>query len=89
MSEISAGTVAERISRLFETLTHAERKLSNVILDNYPVSGLGTITALAETAEVSAPTVARMARKLGYGGFPELQTALRTELEATLSSPIT
>ncbi|WP_323794963.1 MurR/RpiR family transcriptional regulator [Nisaea sp.] len=89
MSETSAGTVAERISRLFETLTHAERKLSNVILENYPVSGLGTITALAETAEVSAPTVARMARKLGYGGFPELQTALRTELEATLSNPIT
>lgn len=89
MSETSAGTVAERISRLFETLTHAERKLSNVMLENYPVSGLGTITALAETAEVSAPTVARMARKLGYGGFPELQTALRTELEATLSNPIT
>lgn len=89
MSETSTGTVAERISRLFETLTHAERKLSNVMLENYPVSGLGTITALAETAEVSAPTVARMARKLGYGGFPELQTALRTELEATLSNPIT
>lgn len=88
MSETSSGTVAERISRLFETLTHAERKLSNVMLENYPVSGLGTITALAETAEVSAPTVARMARKLGYGGFPEMQTALRTELEATLSSPI-
>tara|TARA_R110002012_G_scaffold80996_1_gene205180 strand:+ start:1417 stop:2268 length:852 start_codon:yes stop_codon:yes gene_type:complete len=80
--------VAERIRRQFEALTPAERKLSNVILENYPVSGLGTITALAETAEVSSPTTARMARKLGFSGFPEMQAALRAELEATLSSPI-
>jgi len=82
------GTVAERIRRRFESLTRAERQLTNVILENYPVSGLGTITTLAETAEVSTPTAARMARKLGYGGFPEMQAALRSELEATLSSPI-
>jgi DNA-binding MurR/RpiR family transcriptional regulator len=81
-------TVAERIRSLFERLTRAERQLANLMLENYPVSGLGSITALAEGSGVSTPTVARMARKLGFQGFPELQAQLRAELEATISSPI-
>lgn len=82
------ATVAERIHRLLDTLTRAERQLANVMLENYPVSGLGSITAIAEAAGVSTPTVVRMAKKLGFDGFPHLQAALRTELEATLSNPI-
>lgn len=82
-------TVAERIRSKFERLTRAERQLANAILENYPVSGLGSITAIAETSNVSTPTVVRMAKKLGFAGFPQLQAALRSELEATLSSPIT
>ncbi len=82
-------TVAQRIHDGFDTLTRAERQLANIILENYPVSGLGSITALAENAEVSTPTVARMARKLGFGGFPDMQKQLRHELEATISDPLT
>ncbi len=81
-------TVGQRIQDCFDTLTRAERQLANAMLDNYPVSGLGSITALAEASGVSTPTVARMARKLGFGGFPELQQTLRGELEATISNPI-
>ncbi len=82
-------TVAQRIQDGFDALTRAERQLANIILENYPVSGLGSITALAENADVSTPTVARMARKLGFGGFPEMQAQLRSELEATISDPLT
>ncbi|MBL1438158.1 MAG: MurR/RpiR family transcriptional regulator [Rhodobacteraceae bacterium] len=82
-------TVAQRIHDGFDGLTRAERQLANIILENYPVSGMGSITALAENAEVSTPTVARMARKLGFGGFPEMQAQLRSELEATISDPLT
>ncbi len=82
-------TVAQRIHDGFDALTRAERQLANIILENYPVSGLGSITALAENAEVSTPTVARMARKLGFGGFPDMQAQLRHELEATISDPLT
>jgi DNA-binding MurR/RpiR family transcriptional regulator len=81
-------TVAERIRGKFESLTRAERQLANVMLANYPVSGLGSITVVAEASSVSTPTVVRMAKKLGFGGFPELQGALRAELEATISNPI-
>jgi len=81
-------TVAERIRGRYESLTRAERQLANAMLERYPLSGLGSITAVAEASGVSTPTVARMARKLGFGGFPDMQATLRAELEATLSNPI-
>ena len=81
-------TVAERIRGRFGDLTRAERQLANAILANYPVTGLGSITQVAEAAEVSTPTVVRMAKKLGFSGFPEMQSTLRGELEATISNPI-
>lgn len=81
-------TVAERIRSKFDDLTRAERQLANTILENYPVSGLGSITSLAEASDVSTPTVVRMAKKLGFRGFPDIQTALRAEVEETISNPI-
>lgn len=81
-------TVAERIRSKFDGLTRAERQLANAMLANYPLSGLASITALAETSGVSTTTVVRMSKKLGFDGFTELQAALRGELEATISSPI-
>ncbi len=81
-------TLAERLREGFETLTRAEKQLANALLENYPVVGLGSITTLAEASGVSTPTVVRMARKLGFKGFPELQAHLRAELEATISNPI-
>ena len=81
-------TVAERIHSRFDRLTRAERQLANEMLENYPVSGMGSITTIAENSGVSTPTAVRMAKKLGFGGFPDLQAALRAELEATISNPI-
>jgi len=88
MAKAQNLTVAERIRSKFERLTRAERQLANAILENYPVSGLGSITTVAEVSSVSTPTVVRMAKKLGFSGFPQMQAALRDELEATLSNPI-
>ena len=89
MPDTEFETVSQRIRALFESLTRAERQLANRMLENYPVSSMGSITTVAEEAGVSAPTVARMARKLGFSGFPDLQAALRRELEAAISDPIT
>ena len=83
-----AETAQERIKRVHDTLTRAERQLAVTILENYPMSGLGSITRLAEKSAVSTPTVARMVQKLGFSGFPEFQAALRDELEAQISNPI-
>jgi DNA-binding MurR/RpiR family transcriptional regulator len=87
-SALRGETVAEIIRNGFERLTRAERQLANSLLENYPVSGLGGVTTVAEAAGVSTPTVVRAVKKLGFSGYPQFQASLRAELEATISSPI-
>lgn len=81
-------TISDRIQNQLDDLTRAERQLAHSILENYPASGLGTLSALAKDAEVSVPTVARMVQKLGFNGYPEFQAELREELKAKAKDPI-
>lgn len=85
----AARTVSDVIRVRYDSLTRAEKRLADRILENYPVSGLGSITTIAENAGVSTPTVARMVQKLGFKGYPEFQSHLHHELEETISNPIT
>lgn len=85
---MTEATIAERLRNKKEELTRSERQLADIILKNYPVSGLGTITTIAEAASVSTPTVARLVQKLGFKGFPEFQAGLRSELNEKISGPI-
>ena len=84
----NTNTIADAINQAFHSLTRAERQLANKILENHPVSGLGTITQIAEKSGVSPPTIVRMVKKLGFKGFPQFQTELRRELEAKIAGPI-
>ena len=81
-------TVSDRSHQMLDKLTRAERQLALSVLENYPASGLGPLSALAKGADVSVPTVARMVQKLGYKGYPEFQAALREELTAKVKTPI-
>ncbi|MBL4751170.1 MAG: MurR/RpiR family transcriptional regulator [Amylibacter sp.] len=83
-----SGTISERLQAKSDALTRAERQLADAIMENYPVSGLGSITSVAHKAGVSTPTVARLVQKLGFKGFPGFQKQLRKELEAKISGPI-
>lgn len=87
-NKATSTTVSDVINAHFAVLTRAEKQLAETLLDNYPVSGLGSITTVAENAGVSTPTVARMVQKLGFRGFPDFQSRLHQELEATISNPI-
>ena len=81
-------TISDRIQAKLDELTRAERQLALSILENYPVSGLGPLAALAKGANVSVPTVARMVQKLGFKGYPDFQADLRDELGAIAKGPI-
>ena len=70
-------TIEGRLRTALPDLTRAERQLVTHILRNYPVSALGSITALAQAAEVSTPTVVRLCQKLGFKGYPDLQGEVR------------
>ncbi|HEV7253902.1 MAG TPA: MurR/RpiR family transcriptional regulator [Mesorhizobium sp.] len=69
-------------------LTPAEHKVVQVLLAEYPISGLGTATSLARRASVSDPTVVRLVSKLGFEGFAAFQACLLAEVEARLHSPL-
>jgi DNA-binding MurR/RpiR family transcriptional regulator len=86
--EGAAQTIADRVQAAFDDFTRAERQAVNALMRNYPVSGLGSVTALAQAAEVSTPTIVRLVQKIGFRGYPDFQAALRAELEEQLSSPL-
>lgn len=71
-----------------QALTPAEQKIAQVLLADYPTSGLGTQTGLAKRAGVSDPTVVRFVNKLGFDAFSEFQSELLEEVEARLRSPL-
>ncbi len=83
-----SSTVAERLRLASGELTAAERKLMAALFANYPMAGLGSITDFAREADVSTPSVLRLAKKLGFSGFPAFQEELRSELSAQLQNPI-
>jgi len=80
--------IRDTLTRSDFDLTPAEAKIAQVLLDEYPTSGLGTATALAKRAGVSDPTVIRLVTKLGFDGFAAFQTKLMEEVEAGLRSPL-
>lgn len=81
-------SIRDQLQERFDELTRAEKQLTLLLLENYPASGLGSITDLAKRSGVSTPTVARLVQKLGFSGFPLFQKALRSEVGAEISNPI-
>jgi DNA-binding MurR/RpiR family transcriptional regulator len=82
-------TMEDQLRAFLPDLTRTERQLATHILSHYPVAALGSITQLAKAAQVSTPTVVRLAQKLGYRGYPDFQAVLHGEVEAMLVSPLT
>jgi DNA-binding MurR/RpiR family transcriptional regulator len=63
-----------------QVLTPAERKVAAVIVDDPEAVAFGTVADLARRAGASGATVVRLATKLGYDGFVDLQAAVRGEM---------
>ena len=83
------GDIVKTLLRTrLDTLTPSERRVASCLLQDYPVAGLQSITELAQAAEVSTPTVIRLARKLDFDGFSALQEALRAEISAQIKKPL-
>src|SRR5690606_9122906 len=83
-----APTIEERMRQALAELTRAERQAASHILSHFPMSALGSITALARAAEVSSPTIVRLVQKLGFRGYTDYQNALREEVESLLTAPL-
>ena len=86
LGEVPSGSVevAERIGRANTSLTPAERRVAEVVLERPQLVAFGTVAELAEAAASGAATVVRLAGKLGYDGFTGLQASVQHSLAGQL-----
>jgi DNA-binding MurR/RpiR family transcriptional regulator len=85
---IPEASVAERLRRAAPGFAPAERRVVRALLTEYPLTGLEPLAVVAERAGTSGPTVLRVVGKLGFGGYPDFQRALRAELAVRRSAPL-
>jgi DNA-binding MurR/RpiR family transcriptional regulator len=76
--------VLDRVREHGSELTPAERRVANVVVANPQIIGFGTVADLAEAAGTGAATVVRLANKLGYDGYADLQDAVQRDLSGQL-----
>ncbi|MGB8862403.1 MAG: hypothetical protein WCC60_24320, partial [Ilumatobacteraceae bacterium] len=76
--------VAERIGQANTSLTPAERRVAEVVLEQPQLVAFGTVAELAEASGSGAATVVRLASKLGYDGFTGLQASVQHALAGQL-----
>ena len=74
----------ERIGSARETLSPAERRVANVVLENPRTALNDPIAAIARLAGVSQPTVIRFCRSLGFEGLADFKLKLGSGLTGTL-----
>ena len=79
--------VADLFRDSWSEFTRTDRKIARVILANYPAAGLETLAELSLRASVSAPSIIRCVKKLGFAGYPEFQRTLHAELHHKISGP--
>jgi DNA-binding MurR/RpiR family transcriptional regulator len=72
--------VAGRITACGPSLTPAERRVADVVLQRPQLVAFGTVAELAAAAGSGAATVVRLAGKLDFDGFTALQDAVQAEL---------
>ena len=73
-----------RIRENRQRMSKSFSRLADYLLDHYVQAALMTATELAHQVDVDAATVVRFAQRLGYGGFPELQTEIKDKVKQDL-----
>ncbi len=65
-----------RVLSIYDTLKSAEKRGADTILSAPKYASNATITEIARKASCSDATLVRLAKKLGYSGYPELKGAI-------------
>jgi DNA-binding MurR/RpiR family transcriptional regulator len=77
-------TMDDQISRLLRTGSASQKQLADFVLRNPVRAAAASIEDMAKAAGVSAPTVSRFARELGFSGFAELRAAMADALQLAM-----
>ena len=81
-------TVRSLIDRHLAEFSASDTRVARSILEKYPVSALGGIEDIARQSRVSAPTVTRFIKRLGFKRFADFQRAIRLEVQDNEVSPL-
>ncbi len=76
--------VGERIRSRGSDLTSAERRVAEAVLAAPQAVAFGTVADLAKAAGVGAASVVRLATKLGFEGYSDLQQCIQRDLTRQL-----
>lgn len=81
-----------RIRENFDRLTPSFKRLGEYLVDNYFDAAFMTASQLAHQLDIDPATVVRFSQRLGYRGYPELlsdvRTAVRNELEEVYKTDV-
>jgi DNA-binding MurR/RpiR family transcriptional regulator len=72
-------TTAVKTRGLLPSLSRAEQRVGQIIIDEADTAAMLTISELARRAETSETTVIRFCRAIGFSGYPELRLRLAAE----------
>ena len=72
----AGGQAASRLRSALPALSESERRVALWILDHVDLAIRQSMSAIAQTVEVSDTTVLRMCRTAGFAGFTDLKLAL-------------
>jgi DNA-binding MurR/RpiR family transcriptional regulator len=81
-------TVRSLIEKHLPEFSSGDTRIARLILERYPISALGGIEDLARHSDVSAPTVTRFVKRLGFNRFTDFQRAIRLEVQDNEVSPL-
>ena len=81
---VCAMIVSAQIDAHLRDLTPAERRVAAVVADDPEAVAFGTVADVARRAGTSGATVVRLAAKLGFDGFVQLQGAVQEEMTRRL-----
>jgi DNA-binding MurR/RpiR family transcriptional regulator len=81
-SPAPAPTVREAIQERYRSLTTAERRIADHLSHHYRELAYANASQIGRQLELAASTIVRFAQKLGFDGYPSLQAALQTEVQA-------
>lgn len=79
---VSPSSLVQRLQ--VAELTTAERRVADVMLRHPDMLAFGTVAEVSAAAATGGATVMRLATKIGFYGFRELQDAAREELSRKL-----
>lgn len=88
MNTQSAESLLSILESTLSGLTARERQAALYLRDNYPLAGLDSLARFARASGVSSQTILRLAGKLGFANFRDMQEALRQEIASEHSSPL-